>query len=162
MSRKKIFLIVFLSSALTISCFASVGRPQKGPQGTTGAPLKGVDVKLGKNPGGKPAARTATDGDGNFSFQVVPAGEYVLTVEVPQQNTTDRQLKYCYIGLKDVSGRKTLKGYDFEQKKAFDASIDPNKQTTSKIKFEEFVVHSDGTHPVNGTIVKSKSNISNN
>lgn len=44
-----------------------------------GAPLKGVDVKLGKNPGGGAAARTTTDGSGNFALPVVPAGSYTLT-----------------------------------------------------------------------------------
>ena len=48
-----------------------------------GAPLKGVDVKLGKNPGGGAAARTTTDANGHFAFANLPAGSYVLTLEVP-------------------------------------------------------------------------------
>ena len=44
-----------------------------------GAPLKGVDVKLGKNPGGGCAART-TDGAGNANFGVWPKGNYTVTI----------------------------------------------------------------------------------
>jgi hypothetical protein len=46
-----------------------------------GAPLKGVDVKLGKAPGGSPAARTTTDANGAFSIPNLPAGSYTLTFE---------------------------------------------------------------------------------
>ena len=42
-----------------------------------GAPLKGVDVKLGKNPGGGCAART-TDANGNVNFGVWPKGNYTV------------------------------------------------------------------------------------
>jgi hypothetical protein len=42
-----------------------------------GAPLKGVDVKLGKNPGGGCAART-TDAGGKADFGVWPKGNYTL------------------------------------------------------------------------------------
>lgn len=42
-----------------------------------GAPLKGVDVKLGKNPGGGCAART-TDAGGTADFGVWPKGNYTL------------------------------------------------------------------------------------
>src|SRR5581483_8983777 len=47
-----------------------------------GAPLKGVDVKLGKNPGSSPAART-TDAAGHADFGPVAAGDYTLTVGAP-------------------------------------------------------------------------------
>ena len=42
-----------------------------------GAPLKGIDVKLGKNPGGGCAART-TDSGGKADFGVWPKGNYTL------------------------------------------------------------------------------------
>jgi hypothetical protein len=43
-----------------------------------GAPLKGIDVKLGKNPGGGCAART-TDNSGKANFGVWPKGNYTLS-----------------------------------------------------------------------------------
>ena len=42
-----------------------------------GAPLKGIDVKLGKNPGGGCASRT-TDAGGKVDFGVWPKGNYTL------------------------------------------------------------------------------------
>jgi len=48
-----------------------------------GAPLKGVDVKLGKNPGGGCAARTAevkAGADGSFAVHGLPPGNYDVCV----------------------------------------------------------------------------------
>lgn len=47
-----------------------------------GAPLKGIDVKLGKNPGGGCAART-TDATGKANFGIWPAGNYTVTFGPP-------------------------------------------------------------------------------
>jgi hypothetical protein len=44
-----------------------------------GAPLKGIDVKLGKNPGGGCAART-TDINGVADFGVWPKGDYTIVI----------------------------------------------------------------------------------
>jgi hypothetical protein len=171
MSKRNIVHELIFSTLilLMLSLCSTVANAQKGPQATDGAPLKGVDVKLGKNPGGGAAARTTTDGDGNFTFPVVPAGEYILTLELKKEksrdgliNANDPVFRYCYITVHIAGGEKVEKGYDLTQNKAFDPVIDPAKQSTSKIKFETFIVRSDGVTPLNGTIVKSKSNITNN
>jgi hypothetical protein len=51
-----------------------------------GAPLKGVDVKLGKNPGGSIVARTTTGEDGGFVFDDVPPGSYQIQI-TPEVST---------------------------------------------------------------------------
>jgi hypothetical protein len=51
-----------------------------------GAPLKGIDVKLGKNPGGGPASRT-TDANGTANFGVLPKGSYTITFTLPAQSS---------------------------------------------------------------------------
>jgi hypothetical protein len=62
MLRRTIFLLIFVLAAMPA---------------LAGAPLKGVDVKLGRNPGGLVAARTTT-ADGSFNFGVLPKGSYVI------------------------------------------------------------------------------------
>ncbi len=48
-----------------------------------GAPLKGIDVKLGRNPGGGCAARTTTNNNGEYSFTNVDTGSYLIYVDIP-------------------------------------------------------------------------------
>ncbi|MGZ3903921.1 MAG: YCF48-related protein [Bacteroidia bacterium] len=48
-----------------------------------GAPLKGVDIKLGKNPGGSPVARTTSDNNGDYQFNNIPVGNYKIYVNIP-------------------------------------------------------------------------------
>lgn len=59
------------------------GRYGNGMMKPMGAPLKGVDVKLGRNPGGSPAARTTTDTSGNYTFTNLPLGSYKIYVDIP-------------------------------------------------------------------------------
>lgn len=48
-----------------------------------GGPLKGIDVKLGKNPGGGIQARTTSGDDGKYEFTNVPNDNYRIYVDIP-------------------------------------------------------------------------------
>ncbi|HEV2718579.1 MAG TPA: carboxypeptidase regulatory-like domain-containing protein [Thermoanaerobaculia bacterium] len=98
-----------------------------------GAPLKGVDVKLGKNPGGGAAARdTATDANGHFTFPVVPKGSYAVKFGRDQLKGTTR------VAVVEINGVRHE--WDFEKAAS---------RTTGDSKI---VVESDGKRPIQGTV----------
>ena len=70
-------------SILRLSAFTAGALLLAATAALAGAPLKGIDVKLGKNPGGGAAART-TNASGQADFGVLPAGDY--TIEVSGQS----------------------------------------------------------------------------
>jgi hypothetical protein len=48
-----------------------------------GGPLKGIDVKIGKNPGGGIQARTMSDTTGFYKFENLPADTFTIYVDIP-------------------------------------------------------------------------------
>jgi hypothetical protein len=58
-------------------------NPQLNPFMVPGGPLKGIDVKLGKNPSAGIQARTMTDTNGYYAFYNVPVGDYKIYVDIP-------------------------------------------------------------------------------
>jgi hypothetical protein len=54
-----------------------------GHNSVMGAPIRGIDVKLGRNPGGGCAARTTTNDSGQYVFNHVDTGSYKIYVDIP-------------------------------------------------------------------------------
>jgi hypothetical protein len=118
-----------------------------------GAPLKGVDVKLGKNPGGSAAKRVVSDDRGRADFGVVAAGSYAITLAMAgQSGDADVEISGA------VSGT-IRKRWSFKENKAYEENT---PATARAAGHPSITVETDGHHPLQVTVVKSKSNISNN
>ena len=139
MSSRKVILAM-LVSLVALSAWA-------------GAPLKGVDVKLGKNPGGGAAART-TNAEGKVDFGVLPAGSYYVVID-GAKNEPDAQIE-----IRGGTEGPVKKRWNFAQKKAF--SLDATARETGA---DKIILTADGKHPIEiaaTAVVRAKSNISNN
>lgn len=113
-----------------------------------GAPLKGIDVKLGKNPGGGCAARTTNDkGEADFgAWPTLPAGQtYTVTL-----GTTESPVD---VTIKGAAGGPVTRHID---------TASPNSRAVDQV----INLSSDGKTPiivvVEGAKVKSHSNSTNN
>jgi hypothetical protein len=128
-------------------------------------------VKLGKNPGGSPAART-TDDNGKFDFGVLPKGSYYLTVALhenagkpPAQSGNKREAApapappACEIEINGAEGGTIKANWDLQKGRRIHPATDAAAKATVE---EKIILTSDGKHPLNGTVVRPKSNISNN
>jgi hypothetical protein len=58
-------------------------REGDGFQRQPGDPIPGVDVKLGRNPGGQLVTSTQTDSSGTYTFSSVAYGNYVVYADIP-------------------------------------------------------------------------------
>jgi len=141
MSSRKMILVM-LVSLVAMSAWA-------------GAPLKGVDVKLGKPPGGGASART-TNAEGKVDLGVLAAGPYYVIIDGAKSvHESEAQIE-----IRGATEGTVKKHWNFAQKKAFSPDATAREAGVDKIVFT-----SDGKHPIEvaaTAVVRAKSNISNN
>lgn len=157
-------LVEWVQSTLVVTVAAMICgvSTAQTPTPANGAPLKGVDVKLGKNPGGQAAARATTNAKGEFYFGAQPAGKYDLTVSPPpdfadtqagggadqRTNLNSSKSNRLAITIDGVKGGPIKKDLDLKEKEP-DAT-----QRVGKPKYKDITltIETDGKAEVKGTI----------
>lgn len=118
-----------------------------------------LTVSLPKEPAGpaNPAAGSAKE-------KHEMSKSIIQNIKAREANPSDVDLKECLITVKGGVGGTIKVGWNFETEKAFDPSPNLTAKTGGKISLSEdkIDIRSDGHSPLSGTVVRSKSNITNN
>ena len=174
--------ILSVSALATLCLLATVITAQKAPNSVSGAPLKGVDIKLGKNPGGNAAARTfTTDENGKIVLSGLEPGSYYLIVVGPsKQQQSNVKLGLRVDDLAANRGAVAADNYLVEitgladgpisrewnaKERKFVKPSNATARATTAPSYEDKINFEIGTGspvPVCTFIIKSKSNISSN
>ena len=129
---------------------------------TAGAPLKGVDVKLGRNPGGLAARTYTTDDNGTINLGTLERGSYYLEFASEKKPSDVVMVDVKITGAPDAPATT----YRYNRKTQFVVlrnGVRPEPSTGRKSSEpEKMTFESDGTSAMKVQIVKSKSNITNN
>lgn len=91
--------------------------------GIVGDPIPGVDVKLGKDPGGGIVASSKTDKQGAFHFDKLPAGKYTLVIAGQRMQTIS-------VGTDSIASGTVMRGSDGSVS-IFDAQGNPMTHATA-------------------------------
>jgi len=193
--------ILSVCALATLCLLAAVITAQKGPNTTSvtkasqlsltntslatmtvpvpGVPIRGIDVKLGKNPGGNAAARTLrTDPDGKIGWGVLTPGSYwmeivPLTNAQKTANADGEDYSYMVVTITGnrVVGGSTTRSLDVKRWKFVEPPPKATARTTTapvdtyvdRIQFEIAPHTGSGPPtPLFTSISKSRSNVKNN
>lgn len=170
MRNARVASVAVAATAIVLSVIG-VGVPAESWAGALGTPLEGVDMKLGKNPGGALGGVATTDGDGNFDFGVLPKGPYSLTLTLrgnAKHTSAVRAAEpgaqpemapvVCLLALYGAQGGAIMAGWDFQKGGRVGVAMASAAGTPGD---GTIVLISDGKRPLFGTVVISKSNITN-
>jgi hypothetical protein len=124
-----------------------------------GAPLKGIDVKLGKNPGGGCAAR-ASDAGGAVNFGVWPKGQYTVSLGGAASTGLARSAQPARLHVQIQSGGQATIHHVLPAANVED--LEPIEIVSDGKTPIVVQVTDGGAEPVDWARVKSHSNQSNN
>lgn len=135
-----------MGASITRIAVATIGLLFISGVALAGAPLKGVDVKLGRNPGGGMVARTTTDASGHFDFGVVPAGSYRVTVATTKSGGPKNLPPRVKI---EIRGSIEEMPAETAARKSGSVIVMDRTAPSGAVLA---TVHTDGAHPVSGVL----------
>lgn len=132
--------VSLLGAAISHTTHQPINQTPREPGGLPG--IEVVIIKKG-SPGARPQS-VVTDSQGRFSFDVLPAGTYALTLRLPDTaaskmqtkigGTTPASIEAARVTIEGTTDGTMVRGWDFKEKKTFDISRPPTQDKVAGVQ----------------------------